>query len=376
MRVIIAGGGTGGHLFPALAVADELKKRNSNTELLFIGTERGIESRVVPREGYDIRFITVEGVVGKRGRRRVRAIWSFLKGLKESYRVLKETEPDIVIGTGGYVSAAPVFAAWLQSIPVLIMEQNTVPGKANRLLSRFASAVCITYQESMAYFPAHKVHLTGNPVREKIQKGSYEAGLKLFSLKEELFTILIFGGSRGASSINHAIVEALPYLTELKRDIQFLHQTGEDDYRFVRSAYQDMQFQGTVTPFIYQMAEAYAVADIVISRAGATTLSEICVTGKPSILIPYPFAASDHQRINAEKLMSMQAAVVVPDSELNGKRLSEEILRLFNDAGLREEMGKRAISFGRPDAARRVADIVRSLISIRQESHKCLKTTG
>lgn len=376
MRIVIAGGGTGGHLFPAIAVADELKKRHADAEVVFIGTERGVESRVVPREGYDIRFITVEGVVGKRGRRRIRALWSFLKGLRQSYRLLKEIEPDIVIGSGGYVSSAPVFAAWLRSVPVVIMEQNTVPGRANRLLCRFATAVCITYQESMAYFPYHKVHLTGNPVREKIQKGSYEAGLRLFSLKDDLFTVLVFGGSRGASSINRAMVEALPFLTEIKQDIQFLHQTGEDDYRFVRSSYQEMGFQGTVTPFIYQMAEAYAVADIVISRAGATTLSEICVTGKPSILIPYPYASADHQRINAEKLMNMKAAIVLPDRELSGKRLSEEILKLFKDKELRNEMKKGALSFGRPDAAKRVADIVSSIVSITQGSYRCLKTTG
>ncbi len=376
MRVVIAGGGTGGHLFPALAVADELRKRNPDTEVVFIGTERGVESRVVPREGYDIRFITAEGIVGKRGAGRIRALFRFLKGIKESYRLIKETGPDIVIGSGGYVSAAPVIAAWLQSIPIVIMEQNTVPGRANRFLSRFASAVCITYQESMAYFPYHKVHLTGNPVREKILKGSYEAGLRLFSLREDLFTVLVFGGSRGASSINRAMVEALPYLTEIKQDIQFLHQTGQEDYRFVRSSYQDMGFQGTVTPFIYQMAEAYAVADIVISRAGATTLSELCVTGKPSILIPYPHASADHQRVNAEKLMRMQAAVMITDRELSGERLSEEILRLFRDEDLRREMRKRAVSFGRPDAARRVADIVGSLTSMRQGSYRCLKTTG
>ncbi len=376
MRVVIAGGGTGGHLFPGLALADELVKRDPSVEILFIGTDRGIEARVVPREGYNIRFVSGAALVGKSLSGKLKALFSFIKGLRESYRILKETEPQIVVGTGGYVSLAPVVAAWLQSIPVLIMEQNTVPGKANRFLARMANAICITYQESMAFFPRDKVHLTGNPVRDRVTKGSPEAARRLFSLKEDLFTVLVFGGSRGASSINRAMVEALPYLTGIKEEVQFLHQTGESDYRFVRGAYQDMGFKGTVTPFIYQMPEAYAVADLVISRAGATALAEICVTGKPSILVPYPYAAEDHQRANAEKLMQMGAAVMILDKELNGKRLSEEILRLFNDPQKREEMKRKALGFGRPEAARKIADIVGSIASLKQESVRCLKTTG
>ncbi|NOX21009.1 MAG: undecaprenyldiphospho-muramoylpentapeptide beta-N-acetylglucosaminyltransferase [Nitrospirae bacterium] len=376
MRVVIAGGGTGGHLFPGLALADELVKRDPSVEILFIGTDRGIEARVVPREGYNIRFVSGAALVGKSLSGKLKALFSFIKGLRESYRILKETEPQIVVGTGGYVSVAPVVAAWLQSIPVLIMEQNTVPGKANRFLARMANAICITYQESMAFFPRDKVHLTGNPVRDRVTKGSPEAARRLFSLKEDLFTVLVFGGSRGASSINRAMVEALPYLTGIKEEVQFLHQTGESDYRFVRGAYQDMGFKGTVTPFIYQMPEAYAVADLVISRAGATALAEICVTGKPSILVPYPYAAEDHQRANAEKLMQMGAAVMILDKELNGKRLSEEILRLFNDPQKREEMKRKALGFGRPEAARKIADIVGSIASLKQESVRCLKTTG
>ncbi len=376
MRVVIAGGGTGGHLFPGLALADELVKRDPSVEILFIGTDRGIEARVVPREGYNIRFVSSAALVGKSLSGKLKALFSFMKGLRESYRILKETDPQIVVGTGGYVSVAPVVAAWLQSIPVLIMEQNTVPGRANRFLARMANAICITYQESMAFFPRDKVHLTGNPVRDRVTKGSPEAARRLFSLKEDLFTVLVFGGSRGASSINRAMVEALPYLTGIKEEVQFLHQTGESDYRFVRGAYQDMGFKGTVTPFIYQMPEAYAVADLVISRAGATALAEICVTGKPSILVPYPYAAEDHQRANAEKLMQMGAAVMILDKELNGKRLSEEILRLFNDPQKREEMKRKALGFGRPEAARKIADIVGSIASLKQESVRCLKTTG
>ncbi len=376
MRVVFTGGGTGGHLFPALSVADELLMRHPQTEVFFIGTERGIEARVVPREGYNIRFISGEGVVGKSFLGKTKAVWSLLKGIVESNRILKELKPDLVVGSGGYVSVAPVIAAWLRSVPIVLMEQNTIPGKANRLLSRLADAVCITYQESMAYFPFHKIHLTGNPVRERIKRGSYEAGIKLFGLSDRLLTVLVFGGSRGASSINRAMVEALAYLSPVKEDVQFLHQTGEADYRFVRAAYQDMGFHATVTPFIYQMAEAYAVADIVVARAGATTLSEICVTGKPSILIPYPHAASDHQRVNAEKLMKMKAAVMIADDELDGRRLSEEIMRLLKDDELRKEMRKWALSFARPDAAKRIADLVSSLISLRQEKMRCLKTTG
>lgn len=373
MRVVIAGGGTGGHLFPAIALAEELIKRDPDTEVTFMGTEHGIEAKVIPREGYSIRFIPAEGFVGRSLYRRVHSAFYFIRGIRESYNYLRSARPDIVVGSGGYASFTPVVSARLLSIPTLIMEQNSVPGKANRLLGHIVKAVCITYQDSRAYFPSHKVHLTGNPIRERLLKGSRASALRLFSLRDGLFTVFVFGGSSGASSINKAMVDSLQYLIDLKEELQFLHQTGERDYGFVKNSYRSYGFSGTVTPFIYQMPEAYAVADIVISRAGATTLSEICATGKPSILIPYPYAAANHQETNALKLQRLGAGIMIKDSELTGKRLSEEIKRLCREPELRRGISVKAFGFGRPDAVKRIADIILSLISVQSKGERALR---
>ncbi len=375
MRVVIAGGGTGGHLYPGLALAEELKKRDPRTEIVFMGTGHGIEARVVPREGYTIKFIPAEGFVGVSLFKKGRSLYRFLQALKESYGYLREIRPEIVIGSGGYASLAPLVMAWMLSIPTMLLEQNTVAGRANRLLGYIVKSICITYQDSMAYFPREKVHLTGNPVRERILKGSKSSGLRLFSLGDGLFTIFIFGGSAGAESVNRAMIDALQYLLDLREDIQFLHQTGEKDFETVRDAYRSYGYTGMVTPFIYQMPEAYAVADLVVSRSGATTLAEICVTGKPSILLPYPYAAANHQEVNAGKLERLGAAVMVRNVELNGKRLSGEIRRLCNDPGLRENMRTKAMGLGRPDAVKRIADIALSLISLERSREECLNSS-
>ncbi|HDH01839.1 MAG TPA: UDP-N-acetylglucosamine--N-acetylmuramyl-(pentapeptide) pyrophosphoryl-undecaprenol N-acetylglucosamine transferase, partial [Nitrospirae bacterium] len=217
--------------------------------------------------------------------------------------------------------------------------------------------------------------LTGNPVRERILRGSKSSGLRLFSLGDGLFTIFIFGGSAGAESVNRAMIDALQYLLDLREEIQFLHQTGEKDFETVRDAYRSYGYTGMVTPFIYQMPEAYAVADLVVSRSGATTLAEICVTGKPSILVPYPYAAANHQEVNAGKLERLGAAVMVRNIELNGKRLSGEIRRLYNDPGLRGNMRTKAMGLGRPDAVKRIADIALSLISLERSREECLNSS-
>lgn len=362
MRVMIAGGGTGGHLFPGLAVAEEFKKRDSATEVVFVGTESGIEARIVPREGYPIRFLRAEGIVGVTLAKKIKAALKTGLSMIDSYRIIRTVRPDIVIGVGGYASGAVMLLAYLMSVPTMILEQNSVPGLTNRILGKIVDTVCVTYQESISMFPKEKTLLTGNPVRMHIFEGDAEAGYRLFSLQRGLFTVFAFGGSSGARSLNRAIVDALQYLQDLKDKIQFLHQTGQKEYEMIRNAYRERGFKGTIAPFIYQMGEAYAVADLVVSRAGATTLAELTALGKPAIIIPYPFAAGKHQELNALKLQEIGAARMIPDRELRGENLARSIRDLTMDEKMREEMQKTSKSVGRPDACIKVVDVAMSLL--------------
>ncbi len=285
MNFVIAGGGTGGHLFPALAIARELEKTFADTRVTFVGTSKGIEAKIVPKEGYDLRFIRSEGLVGKNIFRTVRSLFKILLSLNDSYRILKDIKPDLVLGVGGYSSGPLLLSAKLMGIPTIIHEQNTMPGFANKVLGKFVDTIAVTYHESMKYFPRDRTYITGNPVREEIFRGNRERACGTFSLDSGLFTIFIFGGSSGASHINEAVSEALTYLEPYKDRIQFLHQTGDKDVAFVKDAYLSKGFKGTVMPFAYEMADAYAVADLIISRAGATTLAELTSCGKAAIPI-------------------------------------------------------------------------------------------
>jgi len=374
MRVIIAGGGTGGHIFPGLAIAEEFKNRNERTEVIFVGTEYGIEARVIPREGYTIKFLRAEGIVGVSVLKKIRAIIKMFLSVIDSYRIIRTVRPDIVIGVGGYASGAIVFISSLMSIPTMILEQNSIPGLTNKILGKFVNAICTTYQESISFFPKAKTFLTGNPIRIHILKGDTDSGYKLFSLDRDLFTVFIFGGSSGARSINITVIDALNYLYDLKDKIQFLHQTGISDYEKTRELYRKYGFKGTITPFIYQMGEAYAVADLVISRAGATTLAELTALGKPALLIPYPYAAGHHQEMNARKLFEMGAARMILNSKLKGESLAQNIKELYMHETLRAEMQRNSRALGRPDAGAKAVDIAMSLI--KQSSVNSLQSKG
>lgn len=362
MRIIIAGGGTGGHIFPGIAIADEITARDESAEVIFVGTEKGIEGSIVPHEGYNIRFLRAEGMVGRSMIKKIRSLIKVVISIYDSYKIIHEFRPDAVIGVGGYASFGMVLTSRLFSIPTLVTEQNSIPGLANRILGRFVNAVCVTYHDSLSFFPKEKTYITGNPVRRVIMRGEREKAYDLFSLDRDRFTILVFGGSAGATRINRAVCDSFNHLTDLRNQIQFLHQTGRSDIEWVKETYRKWGFKGTVAPFIFEMAEAYAVSDLVISRAGATTLAELTAVGRPAILIPYPFAAARHQEENARRLVDMGAARMIMDSDLNGEVLSEEIKALFGNHELRINMEKAARSLGRPDAARHIVDIMMSLI--------------
>lgn len=361
MKVLIAGGGTGGHLFPGLAIAEEFRRRDERNEVVFVGTEHGIEARIIPREGYTIRYVRSEGIVGKSFTKKARGLVTLLLSAIDARRILNAVVPDIVIGVGGYSSGAVVLMAGLKSIPTMIHEQNSVPGLTNRILGKVVKRICVTYHESISCFPMGKTFLTGNPIRAKILKGDRDSACRLFSLDKDLFTVFVFGGSSGARSINRTMVDALNHLTDLREKIQFLHQTGDRDFENIREAYRKAGAKGTVAPFIYQMAEAYAIADVVVSRAGATTLAEITALGKPAILIPFPYAAGRHQEFNALKLREMGAAHMILEDEMKGETLASHIRGLYEHESARAEMQRASRSLGRPDACGRIVDIAVSL---------------
>ncbi len=362
MRVLIAGGGTGGHIFPGIAIAEELLRQGVADEVVFAGTEHGLEAKVVPREGFHLHFLKAEGFVGKSPLKKIRALAFFLVSLAQSRSLLQRLRPRLVIGVGGYASVSMVLAAHMRGIPTLIHEQNAVPGLANRTLGRFADAIAVTYQESFDHFAKEKTWLTGNPVRKEMLQCDERAARAAFHLDPSRFTIFVFGGSSGAHRINRAVVEALPLLADVRASLQFIHQTGETDHQYVSDAYAAAGFTGIVVPFVYRMAEAYALSDIVLCRAGATTLAEITAIGKPAVLVPYPFAAANHQELNAKKLEDMGAVRVIHDRNLSGELVAETFRTLYLDERLRAAMQRSAASFGRADAADRIVQVAQSLM--------------
>jgi len=362
MKVIIAGGGTGGHLFPGVALAETIKERYPEAQIIFVGTQRGLEARVIPKTGYELKFISIQGFVGKSLKEKTRTLMSLCKSMFESKSIINSFSPHIVFGVGGYASFPVVLAAAMKKIPTIILEQNTVPGLANKILGKFVSAIAITYPETIDYFPKQKVYLTGTPIRKEILEGDREKAKKLFNTEDGRFTILVFGGSLGARKINKAMTEALSYLLPLKDRIQIIHQTGEHDYNWVSNEYRTLSFRATVLPFIYDMAEAYAIADLVVSRAGASTVAEITAIGKASILIPYPYAAYNHQEMNARRLLSRGACELILDRELNGEVLAKKINTILNNPESIKEMERQSLAFGKPKAGEKIIEIGESLI--------------
>ncbi len=362
MNIIIAGGGTGGHIFPALAVAKELGRMFADVRVTFVGTTKGLEAMIIPRAGYDIRFIRSEGLVGKSIVKTVKSIFKIPLSLMDSRKILKDIGPDLVFGVGGYSSGPVVLCAKIMGIPTIIHEQNILPGLANRVVGKFSDIVAVTYHESIKYFPREKTYLTGNPVREEILKGNRERGYRNFSLDRNRFTIFVFGGSLGARTINNAVGEALVYLEPFKDNIQFLHQTGEKDCDSMKEIYRSREFRGTVIPFAYEMADAYAAADLIISRAGATTLAELTACGKAAILVPYPYAAGNHQEINARKLWDIGAAQMILDRDLNGKTLSDLVKYLLEDPDAIGEMERTSKSLGSTEASRKIIELMTGLL--------------
>ncbi|MBN1829704.1 MAG: undecaprenyldiphospho-muramoylpentapeptide beta-N-acetylglucosaminyltransferase [Deltaproteobacteria bacterium] len=349
--MLIAGGGTGGHLFPALAVAEEFRDRNQANSVHFLGTRRGMEARVIPRLGYPLHFIDVEGLKGKNPLLIMRAAVKIPGSIMQSLAILKSLRPDIVLGVGGYAAGPVVLAAALAGITTAIQEQNVAPGLTNRLLGHVARRVFLSFDESVRWFQEKKVVVTGNPVRREIcnvrtiRKSSREPS-----------TVFVFGGSQGSAAINRTVIEALPYMIDRKRAIRFIHQTGAADRKILVEAYKKSEIAADVHEFINDMREVYDRADIVVCRAGATSIAEITALGKASILIPYPYAAGNHQAINARMLADDRAAVMIEEKDLTGRDLAAAIMGLIDDGETRLLMEEHSYRRGRRDATRRIVD--------------------
>ncbi|WAA13681.1 undecaprenyldiphospho-muramoylpentapeptide beta-N-acetylglucosaminyltransferase [Fervidibacillus halotolerans] len=362
MRIIVSGGGTGGHIYPALAFSKTVQKLDRQAEILYIGTERGLESKIVPESGIPFQTIDITGLKRKLSIDNVKTVIKFLKGVKESKRIIKEFKPDLVVGMGGYVSAPVVYAASRLNVPSLIHEQNSIPGLTNKLLSRFVDKIAISFEDSARYFPADKVVVTGNPRATEVLGRDGKRGKQSIGLDLEKTTVLIFGGSRGARPINEAVLKILSDFGT--RTYQVLYITGEIHYEAVKreAALAGNAENVKIVPFIHNMPEILAGTDLVVSRAGATSISEFTSIGLPSILIPSPYVTNNHQEKNAELLQKANAAVVILEKDLSGKRLLEEIDRIVDEKGRLEQMKKAAKSLGVQDAAYRLYDVCKSLV--------------
>lgn len=357
MRVVIAGGGTGGHLFPGLAVAQEFKRRDATAEILFVGSDVGIESRVLPREGFPLETLPIKGIKGRGVRGLIQALWGIPVSLFRSLRITKRFRPECVIGVGGYASGPFILAGKIKGIRCAIMEQNLRPGLTNLILARLVDRIFTAYEGSVAYFPRFKVLRTGNPVRWRTLPRVEE---------QESFTLLVFGGSAGARRINLRVVEALERLKELGPKIRIIHQTGEADFASIKAAYSSLPLKVEILPFIQEMDQAYARAHLVVCRAGATTIAELTAFGKPAILVPYPYAAYDHQRLNAQALKEWGAAEMILDRELSGENLASVIKTLYLDRERLKTMGEAARRLGKPEAAERIVDECYALVGRHQ----------
>jgi UDP-N-acetylglucosamine--N-acetylmuramyl-(pentapeptide) pyrophosphoryl-undecaprenol N-acetylglucosamine transferase len=360
VKILIAGGGTGGHVFPGIAVAEELRVHHANVEVLFVGGRNGLEAQAVPEAGFRLRLVATAGFARRRPWMWPWAAVVNLFGFLQAIWVVLTERPRAVLGTGGYVSGPVSVAARLLGVPLLLQEQNSIPGLTNRWLSRIANEVHLSFLEARRWFPRRDhLKVTGNPVRAFILSGEREHALHEFRLDARRPTLFVFGGSLGAKRINSAAVDALRRLKG-RVDVQAILQTGREDHDNVQAAVEKDDLPATVLAFVREMHLAYAAADLVVCRAGAMTLAEIAVCGRPSILIPYPYAANDHQRVNAANLADRGAAVLIEDAELNGDRLAKEIAHLLADRQTLSRMSANARLFARPDAAARIA---RSLVA-------------
>jgi UDP-N-acetylglucosamine--N-acetylmuramyl-(pentapeptide) pyrophosphoryl-undecaprenol N-acetylglucosamine transferase len=371
MRVMIAAGGTGGHLYPGVALAREFERQAPGSETIFIGTTRGLETKVVPREGFELMTIEAQGVMGKGWWGAVRGLAVVPVGLAQCLAICRQRRPDIAIGLGGYTSPPLVLAALLLGIRRVILEPNVHPGMANRVLSPIANLIFVSFAETARYFRTSKTRVVGTPIRREFLEASVRAGGgpadappgPTAGSETRGFTVLVLGGSQGARSINRAMIAALPALTAAHPSLRVIHQTGERDYEEVAAAYRKLSPpEMEVVPFLYDIPRAFRQADLIVSRSGATTVAEITVSGKPAIFIPFPHAVQGHQERNARVLERAGAAQVIVDAHLSGEVLAGAISALLAHPDRLIEMGRCSKALGQAAAAEQVVMACRELV--------------
>lgn len=367
MKIVVSGGGTGGHIYPALALIREIQKENKDAQVLYIGTKSGLESTLVPREKIPFKSIHITGFKRKLSLDNIKTILRFLKGARDSKKMLKEFQPDIVIGTGGYVCGPVVYAAAKLNIPTIVHEQNSVPGLTNKFLSRYVNKIAICFEEAREYFPKQKVVFTGNPRASEVIGQDGIRGRLSTGLSTTMPAVLIFGGSRGARPINDAVVKALSEFGE--KPYQVLYITGDVHYADVQK---EAELVGNpknvvIKPFIHNMPEVLAGIDLVVSRAGATTLAEITSLGIPSILVPSPYVTNNHQEKNARSLSDHGAAELLIEKDLNSKSLIQHIDKILLDQENLKMMKTKAKNLGVPDSADRLYKLMKQLVQGKQK---------
>ena len=355
-RIIIAGGGTGGHLFPGIAVAGEIRSRYENAGILFVVGRKRMETGILSHYGFRTESIDIQGLKGQGWKKGLHVLIRIPRSILQSAAIIRRFSPSVVLGVGGYSSGPFCLAAKGMAIPTAIHEQNSYPGLTNRLLARMVDRTFISFSACRPYLKAKRTVLTGNPVRKELLKGVEKS-----AENKGTFRVLVVGGSQGARAVNEAFADTLDQLKTSGKEIQVIHQTGESDFKRVRKEYADRGLSGKVVPFIEKMAEAYGFADMVVGRAGATTIFELAALGKPSVLIPYPFAANRHQETNAKALVDIGGAEMLHQKDLNGESLGRILVRYMNDRPALQKMGERAGGIYRPDAAKKIVDELEAL---------------
>ncbi|SCH15597.1 MULTISPECIES: undecaprenyldiphospho-muramoylpentapeptide beta-N-acetylglucosaminyltransferase [unclassified Romboutsia] len=353
MKILLSGGGTGGHVYPAIAIANRIKEAHPEAEILFVGTEKGIESEIVPKYGYELKTVTVQGFKRKIDFDNVKRVFKLFKGLEQSRKIVKQFKPDVVIGTGGYVSGPVLFNAALKKVPTVVHEQNSFPGVTNKILSKVVTTVLTSFEDSHQRFPEasrDKLVLTGNPVRKEILVARKNIARKNIGISEEKKMVLCYGGSGGSEEIN----EAMKFVIEnmVKEDIAFIFATGKYYYEdFAKSIENlDLKPYQKVVPYLEDMANALAASDLVIGSAGAISLAEITALGKPSIIIPKAYTAENHQEYNAKSIESKGAGIAILEKNLTPKSLNSAVFKLLGDRELLIDMANASKEIGKPEA--------------------------